>query len=152
MNRVSAPVAPPSNTYSLEIDHLQVLLHTRSITAFKYIFNEQRWAYEDTVVIEVERVTGSLYSADPGVDRHYLISILSYHTMKIHYLPQLFSLIRSVRDIMDQCNCVGSSMLGRMISSHPISMLLEPEPLLLMNSLWMSWEVQRSVEGGLSAF
>ena len=104
--------------------------------------------YGDTGVTEVERVTGSLYSADPGVDRH-LISILSYHTMTIHYLSQLFGLTRSVRNIMDPRNWVGSSMPGSIISSHPIPKLLEPEPLFLMNFLWMSREVRRSVEGGL---
>jgi len=108
--------------------------------------------YGDTGVTEVERVTGSIYLADPGVDRH-LISILSYHTMKIHYLSQLFGLTRSVRDIMDPRNRVGSSTPGSIISSHPIPTTLhEPEPLFLMNSLWMSREVRRSVEGGLSAF
>jgi len=107
--------------------------------------------YGETGVTEVERVTGSIYSADPGVDRH-LISILSYHTMKIHYLSQPFGLTRSVRDIMDPHNCVGSSTPGSIITSHPIPTLLEPEPLFLMNSLWMSRAVRRSVEGGLSAF
>jgi hypothetical protein len=34
----------------------------------------------------VDSVMGSIYSADPGVDRHHLISISSYHTMKIHTL------------------------------------------------------------------
>jgi len=31
-------------------------------------------------------------------------------------------------------------------------MLYEPEPLFLMNSIWMSREVQWSDDGGLSAF
>jgi len=31
-------------------------------------------------------------------------------------------------------------------------MLLEPEQLFLMNSTGMSWEVQQSVDGGLTAF
>ena len=108
--------------------------------------------YKDTRVTEVERVTGSIYLADPGVDRP-LISILSYHTMKMHYLSQPFGFTRSVRDIVDPRNCVGSSTPGSIISSHPIPTLLEPEPLFLMNSVWMSREVwRRSVDGGLSAF
>ena len=107
--------------------------------------------YRDTGVTEVERVTGSIYSAHPGVDRH-LISILSYHTMKIHSLSQPFGLTRSVRDIMDTRNWVGSSTPGSIISSRPIPTLLEPEPLILMSSLWMSREVRQSVDGGLSAF
>jgi len=107
--------------------------------------------YRDSGVMAVEIVTGSIYSADPGVDRH-LISILSYHTMKIHYLSQPFGLTRSIRDIMDPRNCMGSSTPGSIISSHLILTLLEPDPLFLMNSLWMSREVRRSVDGGLSAF
>ena len=70
--------------------------------------------YGDTGVMEVERVTGSIYSADPGVDRH-VISVLSYHTMKIHYLSQLFGLSRSDRNILDPCNYVGSSTPGSII-------------------------------------
>jgi len=31
-------------------------------------------------------------------------------------------------------------------------MLLEPKPLILMNAVWMSQEVGRCVDGGLSAF
>jgi len=109
--------------------------------------------YGDTGVTEVERVTGSIYSSDPRVDRHHLISISSYLTMKIHTLSfPTFGLTRSVRDIVDPRNCVGSSMPGTIISSHPIPKLLEPEPLFFMNSVWMSREVWLSVDGGLSAF
>jgi len=71
--------------------------------------------------------------------------------MKIHCLSQLFGLTRSVRDIMDSLNCMGSSTPDSIISSLPIPTLLEPESLFLMKSLWMSQEVRRSVEGGLSA-
>ena len=94
-------------------DHgLQVHLQTRSITASMYIFNERRWVYRDTGVTEVHRVTGSIYSADPGVDRHHLISISSYHTMKIHTLSfPTFGLTRSVRDPR---NCVDPH--GRVVS------------------------------------
>jgi len=63
--------------------------------------------YGDTGVTEVDRVTGSIYSADPGVDRHHLNSISSYHTMKIHTLSfPTFGLTRSVRDFVDPRNCV----------------------------------------------
>ena len=108
--------------------------------------------YGDTAVTKVQRVTGSIYSEDHGVDRHHLISILSYHTMKIHYLSQLFGLTHSVRDIMDPRNCVGSSTPGSIISSHPIPTLLEPTPIFLMNALSISREVRRSADGVLSAF
>ena len=81
----------------------------------------------------------SIYLGDPGVDRHHLISISSYHTMKIHTLSfPTFGRTRSVRDILDPRNWVGSSMPGSIISSHLIPTLLEPDPLFLMNSIWMS--------------
>jgi len=64
-------VSPDSHDYDLQVN-----LQTRSITTSKYIFKEQRRVYGDTEVTEVERVTGSIYSADPGVDRHHLF--LSY--------------------------------------------------------------------------
>jgi len=132
---------------------LQVNLQTRSITASKYIIKDRRQDYGDTVVPKVERVTGSIYSADRGVDRHHLISISTNQTMKIHTLSfPTFGLTRSVRDSVDPRNCVGSSMPGSIISSDPIPMLLEPELLFLMNSDWMSQEVRLSVDGGLSAF
>ena len=60
---------------------------------------ERRRLYRDVVVTEVDRVTGSIYSADPGADRHHLISIASYHTTKVHTLSfPTFGLSRSVRD------------------------------------------------------
>jgi len=96
---------PPSASLS-SLD-LQVHLQTRSITASKYIFKERRRVYGDTVVTEVDRVTGIIYSADRGVHRHHLISISSYNTMKIHTLSfPTFSLTRSVRDFVDPRNCV----------------------------------------------
>jgi len=130
-----------------------VHLQTRLITTSKYISKERWRVYRDTGVMKMERVTGSIYLADPGVDRHHLISISSNHTMKIHTLSfPTFGLTRSVRNIVNPRNCVGSSTPGSIISSHPIPTLLEPEPLFLMNSVWMSREVRRSVDGGLSAF
>jgi len=134
-------------------DHgLQVHLQTRSIpaskriTAFmrspspgesqtpsiKYIFKEQWQLYGDTGVREVDRVTGSIYLADPGVDRHHLISISSYHTMKIHTLSfPTFGLTHSVREYVDSRNCVDSH--GRVVSylltslRSPSSMEMECE-------------------------
>jgi hypothetical protein len=34
--------------------------------------------------------------------------------------------------------------------THPIPALLEPETLFPLNSVWVSQEVRRSVDGGLS--
>ena len=77
---------------------------TRSI---QYLFKERRRLYPDIGATEVDRVTGSINSADPAVDRHHLISISSYHTMKIHTLSfPTFGLTRSVRDFVDPGNCV----------------------------------------------
>jgi hypothetical protein len=75
---------------------LQVHLHNWSIPASKYYFQVGRWIFSGTGVMEVNRVTGSINSAHPGVDRHHLISISSYHTMKIHTLSfPTFGHIRS---------------------------------------------------------
>jgi len=142
---------PPSASPNSHNYGHQVHLQTRSITASKYIFKERRRVYGDSGVTKVQTVMGRTYSADPGVDSHHLISILSYDTMKIHYFSQPFGLTRSVRNIMDPRNCVGSSPLGSIITSHPIPMLLDPELLFLMSSLWISRGVRRSVYSGLSA-
>ena len=134
-------------------DHgLQVHRQTRSITSSEYIFKERRWVYGNTGVMEVDRVTGSIYSADPGVDRHHLICISSHHTMKIHTLSfPTFGLTQSVRDV-DPRNCVDHQ---RRVVSYLFTRYIRSSNQnrsLLMNSVWMSREVQRSVDGGLSAF
>ena len=98
---------PPSASLSSLDLTLQVYIQTRLITASKYIFNERCWVYGDPVVTVVDRVTGSIYSADPRVDRYHLISISSYHTMEIHTLSfPTFGLTCSVRDFVDPHNCV----------------------------------------------
>jgi len=57
--------------------------------------------------MEVDRVTGSIYSADPRVDRHHLISISSYHPTKIHTVSfPTFGLTRSVWEFVDSRICV----------------------------------------------
>jgi len=78
-----------------------------SIPAYKYIFKERQRVYDDTGVMEVDRVTGSIYSADPGVDRPHLLSISSYHTMTIPTLCfPTFGLTCSVQDFLDPYNYV----------------------------------------------
>jgi len=103
-----APLRPPSSP-----DHrLQVHLQSQSITASKYIFNQQRQVYRDTGAMELDRVMGSIYLADPGVYRHHPISISSYHTTKIHTLSfPSFGLTHSVRDFMDPHICVDPQCL-----------------------------------------
>ena len=109
--------SPNGSLSSLDLS-LQVHLQTRSITASKYIFKEQQRLYGDTVVTEVARVTGSIYPADPGVDRHHLISISSYHTMKIPTLSfPTFGLTRSVQDFVDPQRRVVSYPLTRFLPS-----------------------------------
>jgi len=83
--------------------------------SIKYIFKERRRLDGDTGVTEVDRVRGSLYSGDPGVDRHHLISIFSYYIMKIHTVSfPTFGLTCSVRDFVDPHNCVDPQ--GRVVS------------------------------------
>jgi hypothetical protein len=102
--------------------------------------------------MEVDRVTGSIYSADSGVDRHHLISISSYHTMKIHSIFPNFWSHLLCPSFLGSMQLRGFSMPGSIISSHPIPTLLEPAPLFFTNIVWMSRDVRRSVDGGLSAF
>ena len=148
LDRLRPPSASPNS-----LDHsLGVYLETLSITASKYIFKEQQLVYGDTGVTEVDRVTGSIYSADPGLDRHHLISISSYHTMKIHSIFPNFCPHSICLRFGGSAQLRGSSTPGSIISSHPMPSLLEPELLVLMNSVWMSREVRGSVDGGLSAF
>jgi len=115
---------------------LQVHLHTCSIPAskcitefirslsqsasqlrlIKYIFREQRQLSGDSPgILKVETITGSLYSADSGVDRHNLLPISSYHTMEIHTLPfPTVGLTCSVRDLVDARNFMDPH--GRVVS------------------------------------
>jgi len=165
LRSITASTLARSRPPSVYLNSLDYGLQVRTITASKCIsklarsqppstsFRSDGGVYGDTGVTEVERVTGSVYLADHGVDRHHLISISSYHTMKIPTLSSpTFGLTRSIRDIVDPPNCVGSSTLGSIISSHTIPTLLEPELLFLMNSVSMSQQVRQSVDGGLSAF
>jgi len=67
-------------------------------------------------VIEVDWVTGSIYSGDPRVDRHHLIFISFYHTMKIHILSFLtFGLNHCFQDFVNPCD--------RIVSYLPILLL-----------------------------
>jgi len=107
--------------------------------------------YTNTGVTEVDRVMGSIYLADPGVDRHHLISISSYHTIEVHsIIPNFWSHSLCPRRYRST-HSRGSSTPGSIILPHPISMVLEPQALFLMDSVWMSREVRRSVDGGLAA-
>jgi len=103
----------PTRPVSSHGHDLQVYLPTRiMIMASKYIFKERWWLYRDKGVPEVDRVMGSIYLADPGVDRHHLISISSYHTMKLHTLSfSTFGLTSSVRHFVDWRNCVDPQRL-----------------------------------------
>ena len=143
---------PCASLSSLDLCH-QVHPQNHSITASKYILRQRRRGYGDTAVTEVDRVMGSIYLADPRVDRHPIISISSYHTMKIHSLSfPTFGLTHSVGDLVDQRNCLDPQC-------RVVSYLLtwfrrcsSQELLILINSIWMSREVLRSVDCGLSAF
>jgi len=62
---------------------------------------------------------GSIYSADTGVDRCYLISISSYYTMKIYTLSfPTFDLTHSVCDFVVPLNCLDAQ---RRVVSYPLT-------------------------------
>jgi len=98
---------PPSESLSSLDLGQQVHRWYSSIPATKYIFEDWWWVYSDTGVMEMESVTVSIYSAEPGVDRHHLVSISSYDTIKIHSLSfPTVGPTRSVQDFVDLRNCV----------------------------------------------
>ena len=106
---------------------------TRSI---KYIFKERRRLYGDRGVMELGRVMRSIYSVDPRVDRHHLISISSYHTMKIHTLSfPTFGLTRSVRDFMDPHGRVVSYLFTFFLHSSSLLSTEHEERFLQSNPL-----------------
>jgi len=142
--------SPSASLSSLDLS-LQVHLQTRLITASKYIFKDRWQLYRDTAVTEVARLTGTTYSADPGVDRHHLISISSYHTMEIHTVsfPTLVSLAVFKISWSHAVAWIVKAGFYHIIS--PDSNAPRPRTAL-MNSVWMLREVWRSVDGGLSAF
>jgi len=67
----------------------------------------RRWEYRDTGLTDVDWATGSIYSADSGVDRHYLIFNSSYNTIKIDTLSfRTFGLTCSFQNLAVAHNCV----------------------------------------------
>jgi hypothetical protein len=91
--------------------------------ANSYIFKDKLWVYSDIEVTEEDRVMWSIYSADPGVDRHHLISISPYATMKKHSIyPNFWSHSICLR-------FRGSSTPVNVMSSQQIPTLLKPKPL-----------------------
>ena len=119
---------PPSASLSSLNLGLQVHLSTRPITPSKYIVNERWQVHGDTGVMELYCATGSTYSGNPRVDRHHLIVILS-GSAQLRWF----------------------SRLGSIISSHFLPRLIELELFVLTNSVSMSEEVWRNVNGGITA-
>ena len=77
---------PPSASLGSPHSGLEVHLRNRCILTSNILLKKPRRVYFDTRVTQVYRATGSIQSADPGVDRHHRISISSYQTMNIHTL------------------------------------------------------------------
>jgi len=84
--------------------------------------------YGDSGVTEPDLATGSTYSGGPGVDKHHP-----------DFFPSGSTQLR------------GFSRPGSILSSQFVSRLLELEPFFLTNSVWMSQEVWRNVDGWLTA-
>jgi hypothetical protein len=143
----------PASASMSAIDHgPQVCPEHHLIMSSMYIFKGQWQAYSGTAVHEVERLTGSIHSADTVVDRYHLISISSFHKMKIYAVSfATFGPTRATKDFLESTQMHQSSTPGSIISSHSILMLLELQLIILMNHVWVSWEVRWSVDGGLSA-
>jgi hypothetical protein len=133
---------PPNASLSSPVDlSVHVHLQTRLITATKYIFHKRLGLYGEAGVNDVDRGMGSIFSADPRVDRHHLVSISSYHIKKIHYIIPNFWFSLLCRRFCGFTQLHGTLTPGSIIYSNPIPRLLESEPLFLMNSLWTLREV-----------
>ena len=110
--------SPNASLSSLDLGH-QVHLITRAIMASKFIFHEEWEVYGNTAVTAVDWVTGSIYSGDPGVDRHHLIFTSSHHTSKIHTVSfPTFGLTCCFRDFVDPHGRVVSYLLTLFLRSR----------------------------------
>ena len=119
----------------------------------KQIYRDDEHRLCDGGRTEIDYTTASIYSTDQRTHRlPYLILylILSYHTTNYTlYIPIFWSYSRFLK-LCGSMQLRWSSWLGSIISSHPLSMHLEPEPLFLMNSFWMPREVRQHVDDGLA--
>jgi hypothetical protein len=89
----------------------------------------------ETAITEMNRVTGSIYLGDPGVDRHHLI--LSYNEIHTLSFPALGS--HTLLQSFHRATQFVWFLVARypIISSHSLPTLLKPEQLFLTNSVWM---------------
>jgi len=96
--------------------------------------------------MEMDSATGSIYLGDPRVDRHLII----WNTHSIFPSSWFYTLLPSVHSSTQLVWYIMAGYLS--ISSHPLSTLLELEPLFLMNSLRIPCKVRGSVDDELSAY
>lgn len=110
------------------------------------------WAmgsYGDTGETEIAWVTGSIYLGTPGVDSHHLI--FWYTELHTVYFTAV-ALTGTFWDCVYPYTWGESSWPGSITSSHPHSMILEPELLFLRTIFWMLRVVRRTVDKEVSAF
>jgi len=147
---------PKSQKYSMPV-HLSFqsisvsnrISKTRLIIPSKYIVMVWWRVYRDTEVTEVDWEMGSIYSGDPGVDRHHLISLYIENTHSL--VPNFWSHSLFPR-VCRSMQWRTSSWQHSIISSPHLPTLLQQEPLFLTNSVWMSPEARRNVDGGHTPF
>jgi len=113
--------------------------------------------YGETWVVEMDRATGSIDSGDSRVDKSHHASNLVSHIISSHYKANytlyLSHHLISLTPSEAPCGATqlrGSPQLGIIIPSHPLPMLLEPEPLFRTNSFGMPREVRQRVDDGPS--
>jgi len=100
------------------------------------------YTYRDTGITEMDPATGSIYLDDRGVDRHHRI-IRNTHFV----FPRCWS-DALCPSVYRSTHFVWFIMAGDpVLSSNPLPMPLEPEPLIQM-----PYKVRRSYDDGLSAF
>jgi len=111
-------------------------------------------AYRDTGVPGMDRVTGVIYSEEPGVDSlHRILYLIPYHLISSHYTTNytlnhshLFISLTLSETLCGSTQMSGFSQPGTIIRSPPLSMLLESELVFLANSIWMPRAARRSVD------
>jgi len=88
----------------------------------------------DTVLTEMDTPAGSIYVGAPGVIRLWAY-LVSYHLITERISHSLDLIFWSQSLFLSFC---WFSQLCSILSSHPLPMLLEPDPLFLTNSYWKS--------------
>jgi len=133
-NRSQSPSASPNTL------HHSLQVHLQGVMAVVWRYRGNRGGQSD-----VEYIFGRPQSTKTSSHFHLL---LSYNENKHSLFSNFWSHSLCPR-FRGSTQLRRSSTPGSIISSYLIPTVLEPKPLFLMNSVWMSREVRQRVDGGL---